>query len=976
MSARSLVSILLAGVIGWAPPMSATSPEASEIVPPSLLVSGAAHSPKDAMDDGVFGDVVMEVELDVAGQVVRVVVLSTPDPRLSWAAMAAVASSSFSPARRHFADGRQEPTPIRFHTTLSFLPEKATGADVAAGLGVVRGVVHESGDERAIAGAHVHVASGSPASLSASDDVEFQTDGLGGFLLPPLPIGRHELLVDAPGFIPAVVSVDVVAGEQAILVHLDPLPVASREVVVTGRQSRQAIRRALTTSVAVIDAAALARTRGRSLADTVADVPGVTTIQSGPQQAKPVVRGVWGRRLVTLTDGVRHESQEWGLDHPPEIDPHAAGSITVVKGAAGVRYGADAIGGVIVVEPPALRLDPGLSGEVFFGGVSNGLRGEMGGRVDLVLPQLPGLSLRLEGNTARGASVSSPTYVLGNTGSAIDNVGAIASFRTLVWERALNATLTFRHHQSDLGICYCLKVTTPEGLRERLQAGPPPGAAQWTTTYAIDRPRQFVKHSLAVGRVELDLDVGALVASYAFQQDDREEFDQVRRAVQGPQYSFLLQTHAVDAVFSHRRARLGPWSLHGELGLHGDAQLHAYEGLLLIPNYRRFSGGVFGLERAVLKDLFGLGVFEVVGGVRADGLAMTSFLNERAYASQVRRGRLGADACAVEPGTDGGFDLARCDTLLPATSVSLGSRLTMPLWPSAEPTDTVSLQVDLSSASRFPDVDELYLSGPAPSFPVFGLGSAGLGTERTWQLSLGAELSTSMVRLEASAFASRVNDFIAFGPERGPDGRPVVDVIASGAYPRYSTRAIEAMMSGADAGVVLFPRALVALAAQGAMVRGRDLTGGGALPFLPPDQVRAELRVQPDHETIQGLSPTLAGVVHEASLTTGVVLVATQTRTDAGSDFAPPPPGYALWNAALTTELRLGGLPLQLGLEGRNLLDTQYRDAMSLMRFFADQPGREVWLRLAVRFDDVFADHDHDSHQAVDAAAVPHPGEP
>ncbi len=34
-----------------------------------------------------------------------------------------------------------------------------------------------------------------------------------------------------------------------------------------------------------------------------------------------------------------------------EIDPFSAGSISVIRGAAGARYGPDAIGGVILVEP-------------------------------------------------------------------------------------------------------------------------------------------------------------------------------------------------------------------------------------------------------------------------------------------------------------------------------------------------------------------------------------------------------------------------------------------------------------------------------------------------------------------------------------------------------------------------------------------------------------------------------------------------
>jgi len=35
----------------------------------------------------------------------------------------------------------------------------------------------------------------------------------------------------------------------------------------------------------------------------------------------------------------------------------------------------------------------------------------------------------------------------------------------------------------------------------------------------------------------------------------------------------------------------------------------------------------------------------------------------------------------------------------------------------------------------------------------------------------------------------------------------------------------------------------------------------------------------------------------------------------------------------------------------RNILDQRYREQMSLLRFFADQPGREVWLRMSIAFD-------------------------
>jgi iron complex outermembrane receptor protein len=433
----------------------------------------------------------------------------------------------------------------------------------------------------------------------------------------------------------------------------------------------------------------------------------------------------------------------------------------------------------------------------------------------------------------------------------------------------------------------------------------------------------------------------------------------VRRTVEGPQYRFVLATHAAEAVFIQRRQRLGRFALHGQIGARGDLQLHAYEGLQLIPNYRRYSGGVFALERLVMENFGGIGDLEVVAGARADGLLQTSILNERAWRTQVRRGRLSVDACDVDD------DDARCDKRLPAASMTLGTRLTLPLSMMEGPQrDRLTLQVDLSTATRFPDVDELYLGGPAPSFPVFGLGDAGLGTERTWQLSIGATLQTDWLALEAGAFASRINDFIAFGPELGPEGRPIVDVIITGTYPRFSSRAVEAVMSGADGGAVLFPDEVMSVAVQAAIVRGLDLDGGGFLPFMPADQVRAEVRLQPD-QWLTLISPTFAAHVARTRVATGVIVMASQVRSDARSDFSPPPPGWMLWNASASAEVGLMGLPVLVGVEGRNLLNAPYRDAMSLMRFFADQPGRELWFRLSMRFDDIFSSHDHRTHETL-----------
>ena len=58
-------------------------------------------------------------------------------------------------------------------------------------------------------------------------------------------------------------------------------------------------------------------------------------------------------------------------------------------------------------------------------------------------------------------------------------------------------------------------------------------------------------------------------------------------------------------------------------------------------------------------------------------------------------------------------------------------------------------------------------------------------------------------------------------------------------------------------------------------------------------------------------------------------------------------------------------VPVLVSVEGRNLLNTPYREAMSLMRFFADQPGRELWRRVSMRFEDVFSSHNHRSPETL-----------
>src|SRR3546814_18536850 len=98
-------------------------------------------------------------------------------------------------------------------------------------------------------------------------------------------------------------------------------------------------------------------------------------LKTGATIAKPVIHGLHSNRILILNNGIRQEGQQWGSEHAPEIDPFIAKRITVVKGAETIRFGPDAMGGVVIVEPSELDRKSGINGEINLAGAANGRSG-------------------------------------------------------------------------------------------------------------------------------------------------------------------------------------------------------------------------------------------------------------------------------------------------------------------------------------------------------------------------------------------------------------------------------------------------------------------------------------------------------------------------------------------------------------------------------------------------------------------------
>ena len=128
-------------------------------------------------------------------------------------------------------------------------------------------------------------------------------------------------------------------------------------IVVTGTRVR---RDDILGNVNTLGGDSLVRDVRPTIGETLAKQPGVSTSGSGPNVARPVLRGLSGERLLILTDGIGSlDVSASSSDHAVAIDPLTAQSIDVLHGPAALLYGASAIGGVVnVIDSRIPRREP------------------------------------------------------------------------------------------------------------------------------------------------------------------------------------------------------------------------------------------------------------------------------------------------------------------------------------------------------------------------------------------------------------------------------------------------------------------------------------------------------------------------------------------------------------------------------------------------------------------------------------------
>ncbi|MEM6297899.1 MAG: TonB-dependent receptor plug domain-containing protein, partial [Bacteroidota bacterium] len=333
----------------------------------------------------------------------------------------------------------------------------------------------------------------------------------------------------------------------------------------------------------------LASVPTQSLAAALSEVEGVTFVSTGSNVQLPVIHGLYGNRVLVLNNGIKHGFQNWGRDHAPEIDVQNANSVTVVKGAAGVRYGPEALAGAIIVESDPLSLNERLNASVGTGFQTNGrgyfFNSEVGQGGEK-------FSYHVGAGYNRLGDLHTPDYSLTNSGKEEKSINGGIRYAAGNWD--FKAYYSFV--DQNLAVLRYAVAHSGGSLKRAINSTEPNPDLTKPFSYDINEPNQLAKHHL--GKIEVDWrysENAQLTFRYGKQLNQRQEFD-VRRNAERPIIDLDLVTDDFQLEWKHP-----DWfGLDGLIGFQALIQNNdnnpGTNNTPFIPNYNTFRYSLFAVE--------------------------------------------------------------------------------------------------------------------------------------------------------------------------------------------------------------------------------------------------------------------------------------------------------------------------------------------------------------------------------------------
>lgn len=485
----------------------------------------------------------------------------------------------------------------------------------------------------------------------------------------------------------------------ALAAQANPAPAESLDkVVVTGNPLKSQLLAQPSDS---LSGDALTLTRGASLGDTLQGLPGVAATNFGPNASRPSIRGLDGDRVRILNNsGASVDASNLSFDHGVAIDPLVIDKVEVLRGAAALLYGGNAVGGVVNTLDNRIprTLVNGLSGaaELRLGGASRDRSGAVvldGGSGQAGAGW--GWHVDLAGRDADDQRVprfASPTEDGPESRTRVRNSAARSHGGALggsVFFQGGFAGVSLDDFHTDYG------TTAEADVTIRMQRQRIATAGEWASAEGSGAFLRRVGWQLSRNRYE-------------------------HTEMEGAEVGTTFKSRGTDGRLELEHAPLGP--VKGLVGLQTESlDFSALGEEAFVPSTRTRNTGVFLLEQARLGGVdWSVGARREQVTVRSDG-------GERFGAAQSRR--------------------------FSPLSLALGGVLPLGQgWHAS---------ANLNRTQRAPAYYELFANGAHVASAAFERGDAGLGVERSKGADLGLKWEGAESHVHLNVYETRFANYIA-----------------------------------------------------------------------------------------------------------------------------------------------------------------------------------------------------------------------
>ena len=712
-----------------------------------------------------------------------------------------------------------------------------------------------------------------------------------------------------------------IAGDTFGTIKLEHHSEELSEVTVKGQS---ASKNTVTAQETVLKQETLETYSSGSLGDALKEVSGVSSINTGNTIVKPVINGLHSSRILIMTDGVRLQDQEWGIEHAPNIDINAVGSLSVIKGSGALAFGGDAIGGVVVLNPLKTIAKDSLFGKTIINGQTNGRGGNIS--TSLTKTYKKGWFVSGQGSYKRFGDFNAPDYNLTNTGLDAKAFSIRGGFKQ--FERGFDVFYSFVDNTT--GILSASHIGNIEDLVNAINSNQP--LIEDEFSYDINSPKQDVTHHLVKTKFYKRFQsLGKLTLQYDFQHNQRFEFDRrVGADRDKPAVDLTLKTQSLLADFKFDSNRDRKFHV-GVLFRYQDNFANPETGVRrLIPDYEKIDLGAFITSEWRLNDktIVDAGLRYDFNSIDAQKFYQKSRWNERGYDIDF------ADIIVEDIGTQ---LLVNPKFEYHNISVSTGIQHTI--------NSKATVAFNYSLSNRAPNPAELFSDGLHHSAARIELGDLRAKQEQSHRLSGTFTYAHDAFSLTLDAYYNTIADFIFIEPSG-------TEQTIRGAFPVWEYKQTNAVLLGFDFTLGYAINKQWRLSNSSSYIKGDDTKNNRPLIDIPA--FKTVTGVHFEKENWKGFKSSITSefVARQSRFPdNNFEQFIASTDTDVLVDISTPPNAYHVLHFKSSLLLnKQKAMPIVLGLSVNNILNTKYRDYLNRLRYFTDDIGRNVMLSLKINY--------------------------